>query len=215
MKWPPRWALWTLFVLSGLLSPLIVVVMFADSVFASSALVRAQTGLFRLNWSLVDFHKMHQHWPVPSTHQPGQDFEGELTEEMRVLLDLPRTPHFADGPDWDEDTWHQRHRVLMDTNGDHKLPNPDARNTDPTIRAEAPKEQDLEVIVFSCGPDRKPYTADAVLPWRVPEPKPRPVLLLGLAVAVVMLFYSMAGLSLTRRRLALLENRSPSLLHDY
>ena len=70
------------------------------------------------------------------------------------------------------DSWGHPYVILMDTNRDHKLDNPDAKNSSARIRQGAPATLDASVLVFSLGRDGIEGTHDDVVSWRDPDPVP-------------------------------------------
>lgn len=68
------------------------------------------------------------------------------------------------------DLWGSVYQVLLDTNGDLQVANPDLNNSDPKISANAisppPKLLPLEVAIYSWGQDLKSQTPDDVVSWR-------------------------------------------------
>jgi len=68
------------------------------------------------------------------------------------------------------DLWGTVYYVLLDTNGDLQVTNPDLNNSDPKISANAisppPKMLPLEVAIYSWGQDLKAQTPDDVVSWR-------------------------------------------------
>lgn len=68
------------------------------------------------------------------------------------------------------DLWGTVYYVLLDTNGDLQVTNPDLNNSDPKISANAisppPKMLPLEVAIYSWGADLKAQTPDDVVSWR-------------------------------------------------
>jgi len=68
------------------------------------------------------------------------------------------------------DYWGRPFQVILDTNGDHQVENPDAKSSDPKVSMPGGKPVGaflpLEVIVFSAGRDGVPHTADDVVSWR-------------------------------------------------
>jgi prepilin-type N-terminal cleavage/methylation domain-containing protein len=68
------------------------------------------------------------------------------------------------------DYWGRPFQVILDTNGDHQVENPDAKSSDPKVSMPGGKPVGaflpLEVIVFSAGRDGVPHTADDVASWR-------------------------------------------------
>lgn len=68
------------------------------------------------------------------------------------------------------DLWGQPYYILLDTNGDKQVINPDLNNTDPTISQNStsppPQKLPVEVAVYSYGKDKMPQTKDDVVSWR-------------------------------------------------
>lgn len=68
------------------------------------------------------------------------------------------------------DLWGMPYYVLLDTNGDKQVMNPDLNNTDPTIaqnpNSPPPQKLPYEVAVYSYGLDKIPQTKDDVVSWR-------------------------------------------------
>lgn len=68
------------------------------------------------------------------------------------------------------DLWGTVYYVLLDTNGDKQVANPDLKNSDPKISANAisppPQQLPLEVAIYSWGMDMQQYTQDDVVSWR-------------------------------------------------
>jgi prepilin-type N-terminal cleavage/methylation domain-containing protein len=64
------------------------------------------------------------------------------------------------------DCWGQPFRVVMDGNADDKVPNPDIRNADESIRGEAPTLLPRKAAAYSAGPDGQFGTRDDVTSWR-------------------------------------------------
>jgi len=67
------------------------------------------------------------------------------------------------------DEWGKPYYVIMDTDGDDKVKNPDLRNSDPKISGDAPQELPLGVAVYSLGADGEKSatpTRKAITSWR-------------------------------------------------
>lgn len=64
------------------------------------------------------------------------------------------------------DAWGTPYRVIMDTNWDQRVNNPDVKNEDPSIATAAPAWLPATAIAFSAGVDKKFGTADDVVSWR-------------------------------------------------
>jgi len=68
------------------------------------------------------------------------------------------------------DLWGQTYRVLLDTNGDKQVENPDLKNSDPAISQNAlnppPQQLPTEVAIYSLGQDKAPQTKDDITSWR-------------------------------------------------
>jgi prepilin-type N-terminal cleavage/methylation domain-containing protein len=68
------------------------------------------------------------------------------------------------------DLWGRPYYVLLDTNGDKQVMNPDLNNSDPNIaqNPNSPPPQNLptEIAIYSYGKDTLPQTKDDVVSWR-------------------------------------------------
>lgn len=64
------------------------------------------------------------------------------------------------------DMWGQPYRILLDTNGDNQVKNPDATNADPKISQNQAASLVAKSAVYSCGKDKLPQTADDIVSWR-------------------------------------------------
>ncbi|HBJ83303.1 MAG TPA: hypothetical protein DDZ88_05410 [Verrucomicrobiales bacterium] len=68
------------------------------------------------------------------------------------------------------DLWGQTYRVLLDTNGDKQVANPDLNNSDPKIaqnpNGPPPEKLPAEIAIYSLGQDKTASTKDDVVSWR-------------------------------------------------
>jgi len=68
------------------------------------------------------------------------------------------------------DLWGQTYRVLLDTNGDKQVMNPDLNNSDPKIaqnpNGPPPEKLPTEVAIYSIGQDKTASTKDDIVSWR-------------------------------------------------
>ena len=64
------------------------------------------------------------------------------------------------------DDWGSPFSIIMDTNNDNLITNPDTANSDPKVSSGAPPEMPLGVAVFSNGADKVQSTKDDVTSWR-------------------------------------------------
>jgi prepilin-type N-terminal cleavage/methylation domain-containing protein len=64
------------------------------------------------------------------------------------------------------DEWGNPYTVIMDTNGDEKIENPDVGNADSKISSGAPPQLPFGVAVYSNGPDGDDKTKDDITSWR-------------------------------------------------
>lgn len=64
------------------------------------------------------------------------------------------------------DMYGQPYHVLLDTNGDNQVKNPDALNTDPKISQNQPAHLVIKSAVYSSGKDQVPLTGDDIATWR-------------------------------------------------
>jgi prepilin-type N-terminal cleavage/methylation domain-containing protein len=64
------------------------------------------------------------------------------------------------------DIWGMPYYVLLDTNYDNRVENPDTSNNDQTVASKAPQYLSASSAFFSSGPDKTPQTKDDVVSWR-------------------------------------------------
>ncbi len=64
------------------------------------------------------------------------------------------------------DMYGQPYHILLDTNGDNQVKNPDASNSDPKISTNQAAHLVTKVAVYSSGKDLIPRTGDDVTSWR-------------------------------------------------
>ena len=60
----------------------------------------------------------------------------------------------------------QPYHILLDTNGDNQVKNPDVSNTDPKLSTGQAAHLATKVAVYSSGKDQIPSTGDDVTSWR-------------------------------------------------
>ncbi len=68
------------------------------------------------------------------------------------------------------DLWGMPYYILLDTNGDKQVMNPDLNSTDPSISqnptSPPPQKLPVEIAVYSYGRDKMPQTKDDIVSWR-------------------------------------------------
>jgi prepilin-type N-terminal cleavage/methylation domain-containing protein len=64
------------------------------------------------------------------------------------------------------DMWGQPYHILLDTNGDNQVKNPDIQNTDPKISQNQAEHLATKSAVYSSGKDKTPHTSDDIVSWR-------------------------------------------------
>ena len=64
------------------------------------------------------------------------------------------------------DMYGQPYHILLDTNGDNQVKNPDVSNTDPKLSTGQAAHLVTKVAVYSNGKDQIPRTSDDVTSWR-------------------------------------------------
>ncbi len=68
------------------------------------------------------------------------------------------------------DLWGLPYRILLDTNGDKQVMNPDLNNSDPAIAqnpmSPPPQKLPTDVAIYSFGKDKMPQTKDDIVSWR-------------------------------------------------
>lgn len=99
------------------------------------------------------------------------------------------------------DLWGNPYVILLDTNGDGKVQNPDIRNADPAIAhsetSPAPEFLPVEIAIHSFGKDGIEGTADDVVSWRsTPESS---VMLVPMWLLVIVLILLLLIILIVRR----------------
>ncbi len=64
------------------------------------------------------------------------------------------------------DMWGNPFHILLDTNGDNQVINPDLTSSDPKISRDQARHLTVQVAVYSAGKDGLPQTKDDVASWR-------------------------------------------------
>ena len=71
------------------------------------------------------------------------------------------------------DLWGSPYYILMDTNLDQKIANPDLMNSDPRISqnqiSPPPANHPTDVLIYSLGKDKTAQTGDDIVSWRAPR----------------------------------------------
>ena len=101
---------------------------------------------------------------------------GENKEDLNpreiVFIELPMAKNNAGGLVGDEgayalnDGWGEPYTVVLDTDYDNRIENPDVSNEDSKISGEAPARLPMGVAISSKGKDKKESTKDDVVSWR-------------------------------------------------
>lgn len=215
MKWPARKVLWRLLVLGlflMLLGSLLLII--PGKVLMRSLSIAVHALCMDVTMGIKNFQVEYNRFPAPS-NEPSQDdldtqTEGPLldcllgakvwgNDKEVVYLEPPIATPGRAGLAGEAhnyrllDPWGHTFHVIIDTNYDHRVANPDARNSDSEIRTGAPATLPVSVIMFSYGPDGQPYTRDDIPSWR-PPPANGPTLAEVLLQPNVLLFFT--GISL-------------------
>lgn len=64
------------------------------------------------------------------------------------------------------DTWGKPYKMMLDTNYDNRIENPDKSNLDQNIAGKAPEFLNSSSAIYSFGPDRTEFTRDDITSWR-------------------------------------------------
>lgn len=64
------------------------------------------------------------------------------------------------------DMWGRPFHILLDTNGDNQVKNPDLANADARISQNQAEHLAMKIAVYSSGKDQIPNTADDITTWR-------------------------------------------------
>ncbi len=153
--------------------------------------IRTSFDLQRLVSGIGAYHREYGRYPVPSNAQNSKvdqrmEFTGELMDCLlgknveglnprHVLFDdflegIGNRPGLIGGGTEPQkpvlDRWGHPYIVVMDTNEDGKLDNPDARSAILLVRQTASPTLDLGVLALCRGPDGMEGTADDIPSWR-------------------------------------------------
>jgi hypothetical protein len=154
--------------------------------------MRIQTEMRSVATAIGQYHTEYNRFPVAPNSGDTADMPAFPTDSSSALLDAllgsspelnPRQIKFVDLPttkdgrfglvtgsgntEW-VDFWGTPYAVILDTNYDGKIANPDSENADPKIKAAALPELQAQILIYSCGPDKEAHTKDDVVSWRTP-----------------------------------------------
>jgi len=146
--------------------------------------IKAHSTLKDITLGLQNYHIEYKRWPVPGNDEVKTPCAGPL---LQILLgnnvdglnvrEIPyiEPPSAKDGVGGLTgsssafqltDPWGHPYVILLDSNGDGKIANPDLKNTDPGISGGAPAQISAKVAAWSLGPDGIEGTKDDVVSWR-------------------------------------------------
>lgn len=159
-----------------------------NKVLENTRKVRVQATIKDLQVAIKGYQTEYNRYPVKQAG--GQDTTlmtddsnalvglllGENKEELNpreiVFIELPMAKNNAGGLVGDEgayalnDGWGEPYSVVLDTDYDNRIENPDVSNEDSTISGEAPARLPMGVAISSKGKDKKESTKDDVVSWR-------------------------------------------------
>ena len=98
--------------------------------------------------------------------------QDDLNPREIVFIELPMAKNGAGGLVGDEgaysltDGWGEPYNVILDTDYDNRIDNPDVSNEDSTIAGEAAARLPMGVAIYSNGKDKTQSTKDDVVSWR-------------------------------------------------
>lgn len=228
MKWPSRSNLWHILWLGVLLLLFASLIDVAPrSAMRTSRKVREMAAVKDIQLGIKNFEAEYNVWPVLPSTSVDHDLETEVSGPLLACLmggkafgNVREIP-FVEPPMAHEgkrglieskgayqllDTWGRSYRVVIDSNGDKKIDNPDLKNSDAEIRSGSTDQHLLATVAVMCaGPDGTFYTRDDIVSWRNSPSDPEPKLqwwtqldvLLAL-IACGMILYSAVGLIVTR-----------------
>lgn len=93
----------------------------------------------------------------PTRHPYAQFKPAKKDRDGIVGTSIPRRFH---------DMWGRPFHILLDTNGDNQVKNPDFTSSDLKLAQNQAEHLAVQVAVYSCGKDGIPNTADDVATWR-------------------------------------------------
>lgn len=155
--------------------------------------VNTRTVLNDLRVALFNFHVDYQRFPgQPDKARPADlriestgafldcliNQNTEWNPQKIVYIDVPKArdgkggyiPAEGSNPSRLVDRWGSPYVILLDTNGDKTVENPDVKNSDPQILLHVgeppPPTLATEVAAFSLGIDKVAGTGDDIVSWR-------------------------------------------------
>jgi hypothetical protein len=223
MKTPPKWFCELLF-WSGLLLLLIGAMPPVITCGVSMVLARECGVLKDLCVAIKSFEAEYGHFPLSANAISNEDLNLDTANSrlMGALLgqnlpDNKRGIRFIELPlaKWGKgglkgkegeyrliDSFGNPYQIIMDTNRDSRVLNPDLKNSESKIRKDAPEYIHSDVIVFSGSGDGILHTFDDIPSWRpggrVPPPlfpDLSPLIWIGLTLSIIGAF----GFLLRRR----------------
>ncbi len=169
-------------ILSGLAVPGIIAAM------RKAKHVKTHTVLTGLVTGLNHYRAEYNRFPLPPGQTGGQPIPlSEGSPVLKILLGEndqrlnPREMRYIEAPVGTGgangltgtagsyalmDPWGSPYEVMMDASGAEKLPNPDAKNSDPAIASGAAPWLFVTAAARSLGEDKKADTKDDVVSWR-------------------------------------------------
>ena len=229
MKWPSRQRLWTIFSLGWLLFFLAMVCTCAsNSSMMRAKALQAFAACKDVCLSILNFEVETGSFPSSISGKLKEDLTTDTSNSLvRCLLgeavwgnskrisyiDPIVARNGRNGLEITSDSyrlvdpWGLPFRVVMDSNGDGEVANPDTKNSELTIRQYAPSTLPKKVIVFSAGRDGIWFSSDDVTTWRGPgrseerlaDQLLEPQLLLCLG-GLLLIIYGTIGLIATHER---------------
>lgn len=64
------------------------------------------------------------------------------------------------------DGWARPYHIILDTDYNNRVRNPDVQNEDTTVSSHAPSQLPTGVAIYSEGPDTQEFTKDDIVSWR-------------------------------------------------
>ncbi len=150
--------------------------------------VRAHAALSDIVTAVNNYHSEYNRYPLSSGDNSEEPVrlsagspmlkillggnEGKMNPKGSTYLQAPMAKNGAGGLFGTEgsqalnDPWGEAYEVVVDSNFDNKISNPDARNEDPALSNNVPHDLVFGVIASSYGKDKKKGTKDDVVSWR-------------------------------------------------
>lgn len=158
------------------------------AVIAKAYKVKTQAAIKDVQVAIKNYQVEYNRYPLPGGSGADQELmtdsgsniisilmginEDNLNTREIKFLDLPlakgnRGGLISSGSTFSlADSWARPYHIIVDTDYNNRVRNPDVQNQDTTISGQAPAELPSGVAIYSEGPDKEEFTKDDIVSWR-------------------------------------------------